>query len=294
MDTLTITTIVPHSIRILLLVVFFGLPIVVSIVAILMDLIKSKKDKSLRSKAEDERTQLPRDPALCTHEWKTVDKGSCKDHIHSDHISSVVPQSWELLRCTHCATKHFICVNDNCPKRGECRTNHEGEQAVPGPIERELLGRLADKNGFEYKSYMLRDRFGNTRRAWSRIIPTTIPFSCPDCGGMVEGVDAKRVWRGSTGVDPTAFRCQDCGRTEKHDFGEPRVIERESDLCFAEPKGLQTACPKGGKHEWELVEEWSYICFPEGVDACTENMHLLEEVQQRRMRCQKCGEERID
>ena len=155
-----------------------------------------------------------------------------------------------------------------------------------------MIDHVADAHGFEYAHYQLRDRFGNEREAWCRIVPTTIAFACPDCGGMVEGVGARRVWPGTAGPEPTAFRCAQCGRQEERDFGVPRVLEREGDPSFTAPEGVQPVCPSGGKHAWELVDEWSEMEFPEGVDGCFENLSLLEEVWHQRLRCTKCGEVR--
>ena len=134
------------------------------------------------------------------------------------------------------------------------RHSSEGDAATH---ERELIDHVADAHGFEYAHYRLRDRSGASREAWCRIIPTTIPFSCPDCGGMVEGVDARRIWPGTAGPEPTAFRCARCGRQERRDFGVPLVTEREADPVFEEPRGAHTVCSRGDRHALELLEEWS-------------------------------------
>lgn len=158
----------------------------------------------------------------------------------------------------------------------------------------ELVGRVVDVHGFEYLEYRVADEDGCWHRAWRRIIPTTYPFSCPDCGGMVVGVDTPRVRPGGKGPEPVAYRCENCGRQQATDFGVPRIEDRLADLTYEEPRGCQAACPKGGRHEWQLEEEWSEESMPEGVDPCLENLPLLEVVTYRRWRCAKCGETRTE
>lgn len=174
-------------------------------------------------------------------------------------------------------------------KAEEARRQHPWDPE-PSQLERDLIDRVADAHGFEYAHYWLTDRFGNRREAWCRIVPTTIAFSCPDCGGMVVGVDAPRVWPGTTGPDPELFRCEQCGRQEDHEFGVPRVFDREGDPVFTAPRGVQSVCPRGGKHQWVQIDQWFETKFPDGVDACAENLCFAEEVWHQRLRCEKCGE----
>lgn len=186
---------------------------------------------------------------------------------------------------------------DQLKARGASEPASPSDTAVPevsSGAGRTRVGRMADKNGFEYACYRVRDDAGHERMGYCRIVPTTYAFTCPDCGGMVVGVDARRVWPGTTGPEPTSFRCEECGRQEAFDFGVPRVGEREGDLSFSEPQGLQPACPRGGKHAWEVVSTWSEEKLPDGVDPCLENLCLLEEVWYDMRRCTKCGEEHTE
>lgn len=154
------------------------------------------------------------------------------------------------------------------------------------------VGKVADAQGFEYMQYRVTDRPGHARMGYARVVPTTYPFTCPDCGGMVVGVGAARVRPGTTGPDPTAFRCEKCGREESTDFGVPRVVDREGEISFDAPRGVQAVCPRGGKHEWELLSEWEAEELPPGVDGCLENLCLVEQVWHQQLRCTKCGEEK--
>lgn len=261
---------------------------VFAVISIVGQTIESRKER----KAEYERKHKPWDPTLCTHEWEACDSGTC-ENTYSSYGGGVEQQEWHVDCCTHCGTKRFYCSDSSCQDYDKCRAMYEDQQPVSGPLERTLIERVADKNGFEYAHYLLKDRFGNKREAYYRVVPTTIPFSCPDCGGMVVGVDAQRVWPGSTGEEPTAFRCENCERQEDHEFGVPRVEYREGEPSFAEPAGKQEVCPSGGKHEWETLDEWSETDFPEGIDPCLENLSFLEEVWYKKLRCTKCGKETV-
>lgn len=269
-------------------VVILGSAAVFAVAGIIGNSIGEKEERE----AEEERKHKPWDPALCIHEWETHDSGEC-ENTYSSYGGGTERQTWKVLRCTHCGTRLFSCSDTSCLCHDECRGMYEDASPESGDIERELIERVADKNGFEYSHYLLRDRFGNEREAYCRVVPTTIPFSCPDCGGMVVGVDAKRVWPGSAGVEPTAYACEACGRQEDYDFGVPRVEYREGDPLFVEPKGKQPVCPQGGKHEWEALDSWTEQEWPEGVDPCTENLMFLEEVRHERLRCTKCGDEKV-
>ena len=276
------------SIATVLLGILLGSAGIASVVGIAGNIVDNRRAR----KEEYERTHAPWDPALCIHNWETFDAGTC-ENTYSSYGGSVELQNWKVEGCTHCRKKIFSCSDSMCPSYDDCRTAHEVGTIEPGKIERTLLDRVADNHGLEYTHYQLRDRFGNRREAWCRTIPTTIPFSCPDCGGMVVGTDAHRVWPGTAGPEPSAYRCEQCGREEDHEFGVPRVVDREGDPSFAEPEGVQPVCPHGGKHEWEVIDEWSETDFPEGIDACLENMSFIEEVWYKRLRCTKCGEEKV-
>ena len=261
------------------------------IITMMVGFVGNAIDAREKRHKEESIKRIPWDPAICRHHWSFSEGGAC-DKDTPGWTGKERP-AWKVEVCSHCGSKRFICGFSTCSRYEECRAAYEAGAPEPGKIERELIDRVADAHGFEYAHYMLRDRFGNRREAWCRQVPTTIPFSCPDCGGMVEGVDAKRVWPGTTGDDPHAFRCAQCGRQESYDFGVPRTTMREGEPSFTAPRDVQPVCPRGGRHEWELVSEWSEMEFPEGVDGCLENMCLLEETWHKRYRCTKCGEEYV-
>ena len=260
------------------------------VLTLALGLVGQLLDRRRARKAEYERKHHPWDPAICPHEWELQNSGDCQREPVG-WAANARPR-WKTEVCTHCGTERFTCDYSDCVHHAECAASYEAGFPEPCELERKLIDRIADAHGFEYLHYQLRDRFGNEREAWCRIVPTTIAFSCPDCGGMVVGVDVPRAWAGTSAPEPTAFRCEQCGRREDHEFGVPRVMGREGNPVFTEPRGAQPACPRGGKHNWELLEEWSTIDFPEGVDSCLENLSFLEEVWHQRLRCTKCGEER--
>ncbi len=235
-----------------------------------------------------ERKHRPWDPALCPHEWERRKSRSCNKNP-SDWTADGSPK-WRVDVCTHCKTRHFTCSFADCARYKECRAEHEAGSPESGRLRRELIDRVADAHSFEYSHYWLHDSFGNKREGWCRMVPTAIPFACPDCGGMVVGVGASRVWPGTTGNDPEAYRCERCGRQEDHEFGETHVATCEGRPVFVEPRGAQPVCPCGGKHWWKTVEEWSEFEFPEGVDPYPENLNLLEKVTHKKLRCERCGE----
>ena len=231
------------------------------------------------------------DPALCPHLWKTIESQTCSE----DYGSSEGPlgaQAWKVSRCKLCGIKRFSCTNQSCPNYDECKRRYEEGSPEPGEIRRIATGRFADAQGFEYLRYDLSDRFGNQRTGYCRVIPTTYPFTCPDCGGMVVGVDTPRVRPGGTGPEPTAFRCETCGRTEPKEFGVPRMEDREGAITYDEPRGMQPACPHGGKHNWEVIAEWESEELPEDVDGCLEDPSLVQVTRHQTLRCTKCGEEK--
>ena len=262
-----------------------GIAVVAAVLAIVGEVMEARE----RRRAERERGRYHWDPALCPHAWEPAESGACEEVPGAERAGS--RPTWEVEVCSRCGARRFSCTLDGCPRRGTCRAEHEAGAPEPGELERHHIDRVADAHGFEYEHCRLRDRFGNEREAWCRIIPTTVAFSCPDCGGMVVGVDVPRVWPGTAAPEPTGFRCEQCGRQETHEFGVPRVMEREANPQFTAPPEVQPACPRGGRHEWELLEEWSEMDFPEGVDGCLENLHLVEEVWHQRLRCTKCGEQ---
>ncbi len=245
--------------------------------------------RKARRKAHEQRRH-PWDPALCPHEWEPSKGGACRKDP-PDWTGSERPR-WGLEVCPHCNARHFTCSFADCGRYKECQAEHEAPSPEPGTLRREPIGRVADAHGFEYSHYWLHDRYGNRREAWCRIVPTSIPFACPDCGGMVVGVGTPRVWPGTTGQDPQSYRCERCGRQEDHEFGETHVVTCEGHPSFVEPRGVQPVCPLGGKHWWKTVEEWTAFEFPDGVDPYPENINLLERVRHKRLRCERCGEER--
>lgn len=271
--------------------IFLGLIVGIAALAAVLGIVGQVLEARRKRKAEWERKHHPWDPLICSHEWEACDAGTCEKGVADPEGDGKRP-TWEVKRCTHCGTLRFTCSYGKCPHRKECRAAHEAGSPESVDVKRELIDRIADAHGFEYAHYQMHDRFGNSREAWCRIVPTTIAFSCPDCGGMVVGADTRRVWPGTAGREPTAFRCEQCGRQEDHEFGVPRVTVREGNPQFYEPTGAQPACPRGGKHEWELVQEWTETEFPEGVDSCLENMCLMEEAHYQVHRCVRCGEEK--
>lgn len=155
---------------------------------------------------------------------------------------------------------------------------------------REFVDRVADDKGVVYAQYRVTDASGNMRMGYCRIIPTTFRYTCPDCGGAVVGADARRVQPAGTGPEPTAYRCEGCGRQEAADFGVPHVEEREGEMTFETPSGAQPACPQGGQHDWHLEDTHADIVWPEGVDQITENLVFTDEVEYQTWRCSKCDE----
>lgn len=165
----------------------------------------------------------------------------------------------------------------------------QGEKREP---KEEAVGRVVDVHGFEYVQYRITNSDGMEQTGYRRVIPTTFLFTCPDCGGTVVGVDAKRVRPGGKGPEPSAFRCESCGREEPTDFGVPHVEERTGELSFVEPNKVQPACPQGGAHDWVFEGSLTRLEYPPGVDACTENLIFADEVEYATWHCTKCGEEK--
>ena len=249
------------------------------------------------------------DPALCEHSWVKIDDGECLSDYGWNGYQSVPTAlgSYSTYSCIKCGAHAYTCTHMSvdkpkltcgeqtcagCDLMPTCPAELNVEQPEDGEITRTFANRVVDAKGFEYNQYRLRDSHGNERIGYCPIVPTTYLFTCPDCGNTVTGVDAARVRPGGIGPNPTAYRCEGCGRQEAYDFGVPRVEDCESPLTFDEPRGMEMACSEGGRHSWEVVDEWETVDFPPGVDACTENLCFLEQEVHHRLRCVKCGKER--
>ena len=80
-----------------------------------------------------------------------------------------------------CIAGAFVVVRRLMDARGMRKAREERKRPSwdgdSGAVERRLIDHVADAHGFEYAHYQLRDRFGNEREAWCRIVPTTIAFA---------------------------------------------------------------------------------------------------------------------
>ena len=292
--------------------------IVVAIVLVIVFLRKKRAEKEeirrieyARNRAVSRALDGPHtwDPALCEHSWIEVGNGECLSDYGWNGYQSVPTElgSYKTYACRKCGARGITCTHKgfdeplltcgdqtctSCDLMPKCPAEVYVKQPEAGEVTRTHLNRVADAQGLEYNMYRLSDSHGNARIAYCPIVPTTYLFACPECGSAVVGVDAVRVRPGGTGPIPTTYRCEGCGRQETYDFGVPRVEDCESGLTFEEPRDAQPACPKGGCHDWEVVDEWETEEFPPGVDPCTENLCLLEQVVHHRLRCTKCGQER--
>jgi hypothetical protein len=112
------------------------------------------------------------------------------------------------------------------------RARQEADFSLAEVVRIDRVGEVTDNHGVEYAKYLLSDGHGHEKAGYRRIIPTTYRYRCPDCGGAVVGVDAVRVKPGDSGEEPTAYRCEVCGRQEQSDFAVARVSREEGDLTL--------------------------------------------------------------
>lgn len=106
---------------------------------------------------------------------------------------------------------------------------------------------------------------------------------CPHCGGVVTSrwydPNVEDTWVGTDvyggeGDAYLVYECERCGHREDYDFSGDY-----EEVCST--------------HAWRDVDEWSTEEFPDGVDACTENMIFMYTVRKTKQRCLYCGAERL-